>query len=288
MGLHASRQRLYVSTQYQVWRFENCLPTGQIFQGHDRCYVPQVAWTTGDIDVHDIGIDSNEQPIFVNTLFSCLATVSNSHSFKPVWNPPFISQLAAEDRCHLNGLAMVDGEARFVTCVGQSDLADGWRDQRTQGGCIVDVKHNEVIVDGLSMPHSPRWHQNRLWVLDSGNGKFGFLDQETARFEPICSCPGYARGMSFIGNFAVVGLSRPRRDKTFSELALDQLLADSSTKAQCGLLVIDLSTGEPVHWLRISGTIEELYDVAVIPDVTRPMAIGLQNDEINRLITIHN
>jgi len=94
--------------------------------------------------------------------------------------------------------------------------------------------------------------------------------------------------MSFIGNFAVVGLSRPRRDKTFSELALDQLLADSSTKAQCGLLVIDLSTGEPVHWLRISGTIEELYDVAVIPDVTRPMAIGLQNDEINRLITIHN
>ena len=286
MGLHVSSEHMFMSSLYQLWRFDNSLLPGQSYQDYDRCYVPQLAWTTGDLDVHDIGIDQQGQPLFVNTLFSCLATVSDSHSFKPLWRPPFISKLAAEDRCHLNGLAMDQGEACYVTSVSQSDVADGWRDQRETGGCVIDVKSNEIILDGLSMPHSPRLYQDKLWLLDSGTGYFGYVDRERGCFERVCFCPGYARGLSFIGDFAVIGLSGPRHNKTFSGLALDKNLADKQAEPRCGLLIIDLRTGDAVHWLRITGVIEELYDVAVIPNVIRPMAIGFRNDEIRRLITI--
>jgi uncharacterized protein (TIGR03032 family) len=275
-----------MSTLYQLWRFDNSLPPGQTYQDYDRCYVPQLAWTTGDVDIHDIGLDREGRPLFVNTLFSCLATVSDSHSFKPLWKPPFISRLAAEDRCHLNGLAMLDGEAAYVTCVSRSDVADGWRDQRQNGGCVIDVRNNEIVLDGLSMPHSPRWHQDKLWLLDSGSGYFGYVDLAHGRFERVCFCPGYARGLNFNGDFAIVGLSGPRHNKTFSGLALDQNLAGKHAEPRCGLLVIDLRSGDAVHWLRISGVIEELYDVQVISGVIRPMAIGFRTDEIRRMITI--
>lgn len=286
MGLHASSEQLYMSSLYQLWRFDNSLPPGQTYQGYDRCYVPQLAWTTGDIDIHDIGMAAQGQPLFVNTLFSCLATVSESHSFQPMWQPPFISKLAAEDRCHLNGLAMDQGEACYVTSVSQSDVTDGWRDQRRDGGCVIDVQRNEVILDGLSMPHSPRLYQNKLWLLDSGNGYFGYVDRERGCFERVCFCPGYARGLSFIEDFAVVGLSGPRHNQTFSGLTLDQHLGDKRAEPRCGLLIIDLRSGDAVHWVRITGAIVELYDVAAIAGVRCPMAVGFRSDEIRRLITI--
>lgn len=287
MGLWASPQTTYLSTLYQLWRFENALDPGQTHNGYDRVYVPQVAWITGDIDIHDIGVDRDGKPVFVNTLFSCLATTSETHSFEPLWQPRFISKLAAEDRCHLNGLAMDDGIPRYVTAVSRSDVADGWRDQRGNGGIVIDVESGEIVADGLSMPHSPRLYHDKLWLLDSGNGYFGYVDLPEGRFEPVAFCPGYGRGLSFIGDFAVIGLSRPRGDNmTFQGLALDEALSKKSATARCGLQVVDLRSGDAVHWLRIDGIVDELYDVCVIPGVSRPMAIGLKTDEIRRVLSV--
>ena len=286
MGLWATPQTLWMSSLYQLWRFENALTDKQVYQGYDRLYVPQIGYTTGDLDIHDIAVDSKGKVIFVNTLFSCLATNSDRHSFIPLWQPPFVSKLAAEDRCHLNGLAMSEGQPRYVTAIGQTDVADGWRDRRTDGGCIIDVKSNEVIVTGLSMPHSPRVYQDRLWVLNSGTGYFGSVDLKAGKFEPLTFCPGYLRGMAFIGNYAVVGLSKPRENKTFSGLPLDDNLLAKNAEARCGLMVIDINTGDIVHWLRITGIIQELYDVTVLPGVSRPMALGFKSEEIRRSITI--
>ena len=286
MGLWATPQTLWMSSLYQLWRFENALTDKQVYQGYDRLYVPQIGYTTGDLDIHDLAIDSEGKVIFVNTLFSCLATVSQQHSFIPLWQPTFISKLAAEDRCHLNGLAMENGYPRYVTAVAQTDVADGWRDRRRDGGCIIDVNSNEVIVSGLSMPHSPRVYKNRLWVLNSGTGYLGTVDLKDNKFEPLTFCPGYLRGLAFVDNFAIVGLSKPRENKTFSGLSLDDNLRAKNAEARCGLMVIDLNTGDIVHWLRITGIIQELYDVAVLPGVERPMALGFKSEEIRRTITI--
>ena len=161
MGLCSDNngQTLWMSSLFQLWRFENALEPGQTADGYDRLYVPQIGYTTGDIDVHDVAVDSNGRVVFVNTLFGCLSTKSDTHSFRPLWKPPFISRLAAEDRCHLNGMAMKDGRPKWVSAVSQSDVNDGWRDRRRDGGCIIDVETNEIVVEGLSMPHSPRWYR---------------------------------------------------------------------------------------------------------------------------------
>lgn len=286
MGLCATSSSLYLSSLYQLWRFENALEPGQIHEGCDRLYVPQIGYITGDLDIHDIAMGSNGQIIFVNTLFGCLATVSETHSFVPLWKPPFISKLAAEDRCHLNGLAMKNGEPRYVSMVSQTDIADGWRDRRVQGGCIMDITTNEVVLSDLSMPHSPRWYRDKLWLLNSGTGYFGYVDGQTGQFEPVTFCPGYLRGLAFAGDFAIVGLSKPRHNKTFMGLPLDETLKEKDAEARCGLQVIDLRTGDIVHWLRIDGYIEEMYDVAVLPNVRRPMALGFKTDEIRRVITV--
>jgi uncharacterized protein (TIGR03032 family) len=284
MGLCAHGNSLYLGGLFQIWRFENVLAAGETHEGYDRLYVPQVAWTTGDVDAHDLAVDDNGRLVFVNTLFSCLATPSETHSFMPLWRPGFVSRLAAEDRCHLNGLAMREGRAAYVTAVSRADVADGWRERRADGGVLLDVADDQTVLGGLSMPHSPRWYRGRVWLLNSGTGEFGFADLERARFEPVAFCPGYLRGLAFHGDYALVGLSKPRHNRTFSGLPLDAALAARSAEPRCGVQVIDLKRGDTVHWLRLEGLAEELYDVAALPGARRPHAIGLKTDEIRRVL----
>lgn len=286
MGLWADQQTLWMSSLYQLWRFQNVLDHGQLANGYDRLYVPQVGYTTGDLDIHDVAIEAEGRVVFVNTLFGCLATLSETTSFVPLWQPSFLSKLAAEDRCHLNGLAMQDGRPRYATAVSQSDVADGWRDRRQDGGCLIDIQTNEIVCSGLSMPHAPRVYRDKVWLLDSGTGFLGTIDLEKGKFEPVTFLPGYLRGLCFVDDFAVVGLSKPRENKTFSGLALDDHLASRDAQARCGLYVVDLRTGDVVHWLRLEGIVSELYDVVVLPGVVRPMALGFKTDEIRRTLSI--
>jgi len=285
MGLYATTERLYLSSKYQLWQMDNVLSPGQLYNGYDKLYVPRLGYTTGDLDIHDVVVDSDGRLIFVATLLNYLATLSSRHSCTPLWKPPFISKIVNEDRCHLNGLAMVEGKPGYVTAVSQSDVVDGWRDKRRQSGCVIDVQSNEVILTGLSMPHSPRFYQGKLWLLNSGRGDFGYVDLERGKFEPVTFCPGYLRGLTFWGDYALVGLSKPR-ERTFSGLELDERLVAKDTEPRCGLMVINLKSGDIAEWLRLEGNITELYDVQVLPEVKQPMALGFQTDEISRIITL--
>ncbi|MEH2367452.1 TIGR03032 family protein [Nostoc sp.] len=285
MGLYASGDRLYMSTRYQLWQFENRLLPQERYHSSDRLYFPSQAYTTGDLNVHDVVLDGQQQLLFVNTDFSCLATLQAGYSFVPIWQPSFISKLAAEDRCHLNGLAMVEGKATYVTACSATDTAGGWRDHRVEGGIIMHVPSNEIIATGLSMPHSPRWYQGKLWLLNSGTGELGYLDvgQAANKFVPIAFCPGFVRGLAFWNNVALVGLSK-LRSRSFTGLPLEERLAAQGQEAQCGLMLIDLNTGKTLHWLHLDGVVQELFDVVVLPGVVHPRAIGLQNEDIERLI----
>jgi uncharacterized protein (TIGR03032 family) len=286
LGISPDARTLMLATQYQLLRFDNVVPKGGAHGEHDAVFSPHVAWITGDVDAHDVAIPADGRPVFVNTLFSCIATVSDGYSFKPLWRPPFISKLAPEDRCHLNGMAMEDGKPRYVTLVADSDVADGWRDRRADGGMVMDVTSGEPLLRGLSMPHSPRLHDGRLWLLNSGAGELGFLDRDAKKFEAVAFCPGYARGLAFTGSYAVVGLSLARENRTFQGLPLDGALAARGAEPRCGLLVIDTKSGDTVEWLRIEGVVRELFDVAVLPGKRNPAAIGFVTDEIQRVISI--
>ena len=278
----------HLSSLHQIWRFENSLALDESTDGFDRLYIPQLAVTTGDCDIHDMAVDVDGQLVFVNTLFSCLATTSNTHSFRPLWRPPFISRLAAEDRCHLNGLAMRDGHPAFATAVSTSDAADGWRERRRDGGVVIDVLSDEIVATGLSMPHSPRWYRERLWLCNSGTGEFGTVDLATGRFEPICFCAGYLRGLAFHGDYALLGTSLPRDNRTFTGLQLQEALEERNVEPRCGIQVVDLRSGDAVHWIRFEGLVTELYDVITLPGARNPSLIGVVSDEIRRLISIED
>lgn len=286
MGLWASpdAQTLYMTHLFQVLRFESIADTVMQKKGVDRMYVPRFAFTTGDSDIHDVAADVQGKPVFVNTLYSCIATVSPRYSFQSIWKPKFISRLAPEDRCHLNGLAMVDGKPRYVTCVAKSDVSDGWREHRADGGLVIDITNDEVVASGLAMPHSPRFHNGKLWVHNSGKGEFGYIDMEKGRFEPIAFCPGYLRGMSFIGDFAVVGMSLSRHNVNFAGLPLDEELKKRGAEPRCGIQVIDLNTGNVLHGIRLGGAVQELYDVVALPNTRNPMAVGFAKSDLPRLL----
>lgn len=287
MGVAATPQRLYLATQHQVWRLENVLGDGQTQGGFDRNYVPRNAQTTGDVDAHELGVEKGGRVVFVNTKFSCLSTFSLTHSFKPIWKPPFISRLAPEDRCHLNGLAMADGEARYVTAVCRSDIITGWRDRRASGGLIMDVRDDRMVSEELSMPHSPRVHDGKLWVLNSGRGELCRVDEKTGAREVVTFLPGFARGLAFHGPYAIVGLSLPR-DGSFSGLELDDELAKRDAEPWCGVQIVDTRNGNIVEWIRLKGEVRELFDVFVLPGVTCPKATGLLDGAIRTEISIEN
>ena len=282
-------QTLLLATLFQIVKFKNVLDEGQeVNHVFDACYVPRELYVTGELDAHDIGQLKDGRIIFVNTTHNCLATTSDRHGFTPLWKPPFVSKIVKEDRCHLNGLAMEDGVPRYVTAVSKSDTIDGWRDRRFDGGIVIDVATGEIVLGGLSMPHSPRVYNGRLYVLNSGTGELGWVETAAkaadAKFHVVAFCPGFVRGLGFHGNFAFVGLSKPRYER-FEGLALDKRLAEADSEAWCGLQVIDLNTGACVHWFRIDGPVGELYDIAVVPGVMRAMSLSFASNEVMGLIT---
>ena len=266
MGLAVSPTRLALGTDQAIWQFENQpalaprLPEGR----HDACFVPRSAHVTGDVSVHEMAWAADEL-WFVNTRFSCLATLDQQYSFVPRWRPPFVTALAAEDRCHLNGLAVVDNRPRFVTAMGMTDEVQGWRRNKVGGGVVIDIDDNSIVADGLAMPHSPRWHDGKLWVLDSGRGTLCAVDLSRGAAEEVVRLPGFARGLAFIGRYALVGLSKVR-EHVFAGLPL----AEHVNERRCGVWVVDTVAATIVGFLRFEGSVEEVFDVQVLAGIRYP------------------
>jgi uncharacterized protein (TIGR03032 family) len=284
LGVAVEDNSLFLAGLNSIMRFENVIPPGRELEGHDAVFSPRVAWFTGDVFAHDVGVLPGGRPVFINTLFSCLATVDEQTSFRSVWQPRFITALRPEDRCHLNGLAMREGRPVYVTAAGTTDTARGWREKRVGNGCVIDIASGEVAGAALTMPHSPRLHDDRLYITNAGTGELGEIELATGRFNPIAFCPGFARGLTFLGQHALVGLSLPRQNQVFSGLPLDDRLKAEGREPVCMVRVISLNRGEAVHWLALGGVVRELYDIVAIPGVKRPMAVGFAQGQINRMI----
>lgn len=284
MGLaSADGNGLWVATRYEIWRFENVLSQGTLSDdGHDRVFVPRQMYPTGDVNTHDLAVDGAGRDVWVNTRFGCLASVSEKWSFVPRWWPPFLEGPLPGDRCHLNGVALRDGRPSWVTCVSPVNEVDAWRDGRRDRGVVLEIASGDVVTSGLSMPHSPRWDGRRLWVANAGCGELGVVDPATGQFEAVIFVPGFLRGLCLVGDYAVVGSSRPRRGDMYSGLPLDDVLERTGEVPHLGLFVVDTKAGRIVEWLLIEGLVRELFDVLALPGVRRPMAVGLFSDEIRQ------
>ena len=268
MGLAANRTRLAVGTAFHIRELYNMPAVSAHLSPphrHDACYIPRNSHVTGDIDIHEMGW-ARDELWFVNTRFSCLCTLEMAYSFLPRWRPPFVSAYAPEDRCHLNGLAIAEDRPKYVSALGQSDRPGGWREHKATSGLVIDIESNETVAQALSMPHSPRWYRDRLWVLESGQGSLATVDLVSGKVETVAQCPGFTRGIDFVGNLAFIGLSQVRESATFSGLPLTERL----TARICGVWVVDIETGQTLAQLQFESGVEEIFAVQVLAGICFP------------------
>jgi uncharacterized protein (TIGR03032 family) len=272
MGVAVRPGRIAVGARAQVWFLDaapslvrRLEPPGR----HDACFLTRSSRYTGEIQGHELAW-SGEDLWMVNTAFSCLCTLHAGHSFEPRWRPRFVSTLAPEDRCHLNGLTMVDGRPKYVTAMAETDTPQAWRPIKATAGCLIDVPSGETVARGFAMPHSPRVHGGRLWVLNSGLGRLCLVDTATARFEDVSELPGYTRGMAMLGPYAFIGLSKIRETATFGGLPI----AERRDELKCGVGAIDLRTGRLAAHLEFVTGVDEIFDVVALPGALDPLLSG--------------
>lgn len=288
MGFAIDKNKMWLGIKEQIWRFSNIGARNLNGVNVDALYVPRIGYFTGPCNTHDLFADiefkgNNYDVVFANTRYSCIATISDTYDFQPIWKPAFISQLIPQDCCHLNGIAIRDGILNFASVCGRYDYADGWRQGQIAGGCIIDTLTDEIICEGLSMPHSPRWYRDRLWLLNSAEGDFGFIDRKRGIFIPVVCLPGFARGLHFIGDYALIGLSKTRASSLPFGEKLKEKLKKNNMQQQCGVVIFDLKTGKLAHWILFDKVITELYDVNFLTNIVEPYTTGFIEPDIHHL-----
>lgn len=282
MGMYAANGKLWAGLGHGIWQFSNFVGAAGTLDAnkpYDACYLPQNIHFTADIDIHEMEFCRDEL-YFINTKFSCLCIKDDFSSFKPIWKPPFISLLQPVDKCHLNGFCTRGGQPRYVTALGKTDEPLGWRANKADGGILMDIATDTVLAEGLSMPHSPRWHQGRLWLLESGKGSLCYFDFETKKIVEVASLPGFTRGVQFVGDFAFIGLSKVRESATFSGLEITKL-----PKRVSGVWVVNIKTGKIISFVEFSQGIDEVFAVNLLPH-THMELFSYDNDlsKINYMI----
>lgn len=272
-ALWSDGKTMFVSSRSRIHRLTYGAAPGRLPDHEERFFCPRSTHTTGELDIGDMARNAEGRPVFVNTQFNCLSTLDDKHSFSPVWRPPFISKLSPENRCHLSGLAMRNGAPAYVTAYAATDTPNGYLAKRRDGGCIVDVAAKKIVAEGLCLPRSPRWYQEKLWLHQAGTGYFGFWDFDRRVFEPIAFCPGLLDGLVFFGPYAVMGYSLPRTSEQIAGLPLEKNLREKGATARCGVHVVDTRSGEVVHWIRLEGELREVCGVALLEGVKKPLVL---------------
>jgi uncharacterized protein (TIGR03032 family) len=270
MGIAVKPGTIAVCTRKEVWFLRNA-PDIAAKLGHDACFLARTSHFTDDIQAHEAawveGSGGSEFWI-VNTLFSCLCALHPLYSFAPRWRPPFISALRPEDRCHLNGLAVVNGQPRYVTALAETDTPSGWHAAKNNGGCLIEVPSGRLLARALSLPHSPRVEGNQIFFLHSGQGDLAIADPRSGRVTNVAPLPGVSRGLALHGGYAFIGLSKARPTLEGVPVVADR------DQLRCGLWVVDLRTGTIAAHLEFCAGVEEIFDVQVLPGIVSPYVSG--------------
>ena len=247
---------------------------------YDQGFAQRATYFTGNLDIHDI--EFGDGILWgVNTIMSCIGIYDINYSFRPKWKPKFISDIIPEDRCHLNGMAMENNIPKYVTALGKSDTKQGWRKDKMNAGILMSVPEGEILLEGLSMPHSPRFVEGKLYFLESGRATLNCFDPKNKNVEVIYDFNCFVRGMDIIGNAAVIGKSKIRAtNKDFNDLNI------SENSLNGGVILFDLNEKSIIGEIEYNNTVEEIYDVKVMENVRNP-AILTGEFELNQdIITL--
>jgi uncharacterized protein (TIGR03032 family) len=286
MGIALLDNKMAVATLDEIQIFSNSDALAKQFpyskENFDALYLPRATYYCGETDLHDLHFAKGGLWA-INTKFSCISSYDINYSFTPRWKPPFISKLTPDDRCHLNGMATIDSVPAFVTALGKTDTKGGWRENIINGGVLMQVPSGEIILDNLAMPHSPRIINNELFLLLSATGEIIKCDLKSKSYEVIFKVSGFIRGMAFYNNYLFVGLSKVRKSsKTFSKLPVSEM------SNYAGIIVIDLQKREKVGEIKYKTTVEEIFDVQILPNTMNPGLISPNDNRHKLAVTTKN
>ena len=197
----------------------------------------------GCLYMHDLALIDNA--LYANSVGqNCVIRLHDNGSYERVWWPRCIETengpAFGQNYIQLNSIAAGDDlKSSFFSASADklSSVRPGHKnfpvDKR---GVIFSGSTREVILRGLTRPHSARLYKGKIWVANSGYGEFGFI--ENGGFSPILKLPGWTRGLCLYKNIAFIGTSRiiPR----FLQYA-PGLDADSSL---CGIYAVDIKSGQ--------------------------------------------
>jgi uncharacterized protein (TIGR03032 family) len=283
-GLALNQQQMVLSSKHQLLIFERVYEIRNLEgqkEDFDFCFSPRLAHICGDVQGHEVAIIKGV-PHFINTRFNSICVPSQKFSFEVKWKPKFISEIVPEDRCHLNGFAVEAEKIKYLTCLAKTNIKDQWREHKRDGGVIIDYANSEIVSSGLSMPHSPRLHLGALWVLNSGKGQLEKVDIKNGQRSVVAKLPGFLRGLTFVDNYAFVGLSLIREKKTFGGLEIEA----QAKNLECAVYCIDLRKGSLAGFIRFTKGVEELFDIQVLPGAKKPNVIGFEEDTVDGLFVL--
>ena len=252
-------------------------------QKYDALYMPRLTYHTGQVDIHDLNFGKDGKLYAVNTLFSCIISLDDDYNFTPYWKPWFVDKIVSEDRCHLNGMAMQDGLPKYATAFNTGNSMQSWREDITSTGVIMDVTTNEIVVEGLAMPHSPRIYNGELYCLLSATGELIKVNPQNGTHETIIQLDGFVRGMDLYQDYLFIGLSKLRKNSsTFAKLDF----ADSANEA--GIMIVHLPTASIAGKINYQTSLDEIYDVHVLANKRRPNILNTLKPEHKMGISIPN
>jgi uncharacterized protein (TIGR03032 family) len=276
MGIALSGNRLGIATKDEIHVFADSPNHAAEYpenpKSYDHIYIPRSTHYCGTLDIHDLTWHNNKM-IAVTTAFSCISEINDEYNFKPIWHPKFISSINPEDRCHLNGLAIQNNELKYASALGDTDTPQGWRENKHKGGIIIDIPSGETIIRDLAMPHSPRVYNDKLYFLLSATGQLVQGNPENGSCEVVNEFNGFVRGLAKHGDYLFIGLSRIREN---SSAFRDLPIAKKSLTS--GIVVVYLPMGNIVGHIYYKSSVEEIYDVQVLPEMRRPGMMSLQKN----------
>lgn len=286
MGIALLDNKMAVATLNEIQIFSTSTALAQLFPDspdtYDALYLPRATYYCGETDLHDLEF-GNGGLWAVNTRFSCLSTYDINYSFTPRWTPPFISELIPQDRCHLNGMAMIEKKPAFVTALSKTNIHEGWRENITESGILMKVPDGEIILDNLPMPHSPRIINNELYLILSASGEIIKVDVENKKYQVLKKINNFIRGLSNYKNYLFVATSKIRKtSKTFNKLPVSEM------SNYAGIMIIDLNTNDIVGEIKYLTTVEEIYDIQILTNSVKPGLISVNDDRHRLAVTTPN
>jgi uncharacterized protein (TIGR03032 family) len=276
MGIAQGDNKLAVACKNEVVILRNSPRLAKHYPAkpctYDALYLPRALYYTGQLALHDMNYINNKLTA-INTLFSCISEIDEEYSFKTIWKPGFIDQLAPEDRCHLNGMALANGKIKYVSALGNTNTKQGWREKKLAGGIIMDVQSGEIVLDELAMPHSPRIYDNELYFLQSARGELMKADLKNHKSEVVAKLNSFARGMAKAGDYLFIGVSGLRHtDGVFTDLPI-------AASSFAGIVVVNLPLGRVSGQIIYKTNVDEIYDVKIIPGFKRPNILNPERKE---------